>query len=97
MPPLGPQTSPQTYALIGALLEVHKRLGPGYLGSTYGDALELKAQQSLTPIDEAQVLHYLKTMGLAVALLVNFGAKSLEVRRFVGEANWDPKFVVGFV
>jgi len=122
---LGPDTSPDTYRIIGALLEVHKELGPGYLESAYGDALEMefadrgiaalrevpmhvsykgremktryradflvngrvlvemKAQTELTPIDEAQVLHYLKTMEVHVALLVNFGAKSCEVRRFV--------------
>ena len=114
---------PVTHAIIGAALEVHRHLGPGYLESAYGDALEvelprrglmaqrecplrvvykgrelrtryradfvvgdilveLKSQATLTGIDEAQVIHYLRTTGLRVALLINFGSKSCEVRRF---------------
>lgn len=136
---LGPTSSPETYAVIGALIDVHKHLGPGYLESTYGDALEvefadrqipalrevplhvsykgrdlrtryradflaygrllveLKAQAALTPVDEAQVIHYLRGLGLPVALLVNFGGKSCEVRRFVGEAAQGPQYRVDFV
>jgi GxxExxY protein len=112
-----------TYKIIGAALEVHKVLGPGFLEAVYEAALavelqslglqferqkvmdvyykgmiigqykadlviegkvivELKAQKSLTPVDEAQLINYLKATGLQVGLLFNFGAKSLEqVRR----------------
>jgi GxxExxY protein len=45
--------------------------------------LELKAIRQLTVIEEAQVLHYLKASGLRVALLLNFGAPSLQQKRFV--------------
>jgi len=113
-----------TYAIIGAAMEVHTRLGPGFLESVYGEALayefnirhlsyarqvyievryktivagrfradyvvedkvvvELKAAKKLTPVDEAQLLNYLKGTGYSVGLLINFGEKSLEHRRRV--------------
>ena len=45
--------------------------------------LELKAAESLCSVHEAQVLAYLKASGLRVALLMNFGEKSLVWKRFV--------------
>lgn len=50
----------------------------------YGDVVvEVKAVSALTPADEAQILHYLALTGKRVGLLLNFGARSLEYRRFV--------------
>ena len=116
---------PQTYAIIGAAMEVHRELGPGFLEAVYQDALaiemaardipfvrevdvpvryknrvlpscyradficfgevivELKALDSLAGTHEAQVINYLKATGLTRALLLNFGAKSLECKRLV--------------
>jgi GxxExxY protein len=45
--------------------------------------VELKAIQAITAIEEAQLLNYLKVTNLHVGLVLNFGAKSLEVKRRV--------------
>jgi GxxExxY protein len=115
-----------TFKIIGAAIEVHRELGPGYLESVYEDALcyeleklnvrferqieldvrykdalfkrrfradliveekvlvENKAITTLSPGDEAQLFNYLKTTGLRVGLLFNFGASKLQkIRRIL--------------
>lgn len=113
-----------THAIIGAAIEVHKTLGPGFLESVYQTALaeemsargipferekslpvlykgaqvgyfqvdfsvddkvivELKAAKSLSQVDEAQVINYLRASGIRVGLVFNFGERSLAYRRFV--------------
>jgi GxxExxY protein len=44
---------------------------------------ELKALKQLTSIGEALALNYLKASGFQVALLLNFGALSLQQKRLV--------------
>ena len=116
---------PQTYAIIGAGMEVHKQLGCGFLEPVYQEALaieftkrslpfsrevklpvrykgqllatgycagficfdsvvvELKALPRMGGTEEAQLINYLKATGYEVGLLLNFGSRSLEHRRFV--------------
>ena len=45
--------------------------------------VELKAISQLTGVDEAQVINEMKATGMQRALLVNFGAPSLEYKRRV--------------
>ena len=45
--------------------------------------VEIKAISGLSSIEEAQLINYLKATGLKVGLLINFGSKSLEHKRFV--------------
>src|SRR5689334_10006214 len=45
--------------------------------------VELKALGQLGQIEESQLINYLKVTGYDVGLLLNFGKKSLEQRRFV--------------
>lgn len=55
--------------------------------------LELKVEVKLLPIDEAQVITYLRVTGLRLGLLVNFGGTELEIRRipnFVSERTARP-------
>lgn len=116
---------PQTYAIIGAAIEVHRVLGYGFLEAVYQEALarefktrgvpfeqeaclaisykgkpldvgyradfvcfgevvvELKALQSLSGNEEAQLLNYLKASGFKRGLLLNFGSPSLQQKRMV--------------
>ncbi len=115
----------QTYAIIGAAMEVHRELGHGFLEAVYQEALavelaarqisfqreaplkveykkqplacaykadficdgeilvELKAIEQLDNPEKAQVINYLHATKLTRALLINFGAPSLEYQRMV--------------
>ena len=113
-----------TFKVIGAAMEAHRILGPGFLEAVYQGALErelnlraipferkmklpviykdvvigdyeadlvidkkfiveLKAVSKLNSSHEAQAMHYLAATGLRLALLLNFGAGSLEHRRVI--------------
>ncbi len=44
--------------------------------------VEIKAIKHITNIEEAQLLNYLKATGLGTGLILNFGNRSLQHRRF---------------
>jgi GxxExxY protein len=115
----------ESYAIIGAAMEVHRTLGNGFLESVYQESLglefnkrqipfsrehilelfykgdklskyfvadficfekivlELKSVSGLTNEHEAQVFNYLKATQMNLALLINFGANSLQYKRIV--------------
>ncbi len=50
--------------------------------------VELKALQKLSTVEDAQGLNYLKATGHEIALLINFGAPSLEYKRLVRSSRW---------
>ena len=113
-----------SYKIVGAAMEVHRILGPGFLEAVYEEALaheltlrgipfetqkrlpvyykgelvgeyiadfvvadqiilELKAVSALTKAHEAQAHNYLAATGLRLAILLNFGAESLQQKRIV--------------
>jgi GxxExxY protein len=45
--------------------------------------VEIKAIKTLTSVEEAQLLNYLKATKLPLGLLLNFGGKKLEWKRYV--------------
>jgi GxxExxY protein len=45
--------------------------------------IELKATESTTPRDEAQLINYLKAANIPLGLLFNFGQQSLKTKRLV--------------
>ena len=116
-----------SYKIIGAAMEVHRVLGPGYLESVFQKALahemtlgqvvfeqfkrlpvtykgvsvgdfeadfvvadkiilEIKAATELHPKHEAQAINYLAATGLKLAILLNFGADSLQYKRVVNRS-----------
>jgi GxxExxY protein len=119
------EKDPQSHAIIGAAMEVHRELGRGFLELVYQTALalefqdrvipfkaevalpvrykgrlltcgyradfvcfedflvEIKAIARLTTADDAQLLNELKATGYQRGLLLNFGSRSLEVKRLV--------------
>jgi GxxExxY protein len=49
--------------------------------------VEIKAKSQLEDVDFVQTLSYLKASGFEVGLLINFGAKSLKVKRLIHTRN----------
>ena len=67
------RTDEMAHAVIGAAIEVHRQLGPGFLESVYEEALCVE----LTDIHKAQVISYLKATPLSLGLLINFNVPIL--------------------
>ncbi len=45
--------------------------------------VELKALKTVSNVEEAQILNYMKATGIEVGLLINFGEQSLKYKRFI--------------
>jgi len=76
----------------GLKIECEKPITVHYDGVVVGDffadllvddkvMLELKANQTLAPANEVQLVNYLTATGIEIGLLLNFGADRLEFKR----------------
>lgn len=60
----------------------------------YGKVIvEVKSIRTITRIEEAQILNYLKASGMGRGLLLNFGSTSLEYRRFLRDEHFRKESV----
>ena len=46
----------ESYKIIGACMEVHKKLGPGFLESVYSEALQLEFKMAEIPYEHEKML-----------------------------------------
>ena len=53
--------------------------------------VEIKALKTLTTVEEAQLLNYLKATGKPVGVLLNFGSPKLEWKRMVMSPRMGPR------
>ena len=130
--PQGENHDADSYAVIGAALEVHREIGCGFLERVYQETLalelasqripfkrevkfgitykqrllpltyvldficfgrlvvEVKALSGIGPLERAQVLNYLRASGLKHGLILNFGVRSLQIRRCTWDRVADP-------
>ncbi len=78
----------------GLIFEREKEMDIWYLGDKIGERrvdflidtdvmVELKAVANLEDVHVAQLVNYIEAYKVKIGLLINFGAKKLQIRRFI--------------
>lgn len=76
------------YAIIGAAMEVHRVLGPGFLEKVYQAALAHEFELRDIPFEQFKKLpDYLAATKFRLAILINFGAPSL-IQRHINKLTF---------
>ena len=64
---------PQTHAIIGAAMEVHRRLGPGFLEAVYQEAMAIElADRAISFVREAELPVFYKGQRLNCSYRADF-------------------------
>jgi hypothetical protein len=71
-----------TYQINGAVFEVNRVLGAGFLEKVYENAFLVELRKRGLQV-EAQLINYLKATGMKIGLLVNFRDTKAEIKRMV--------------
>ena len=82
----------ETFAIRGAVFDVYREMGCGFLEAVYQECLEKElkdkripfvSQKDISPEHKAQVINYLKATNLKSGLLINFGSHpKAQIERF---------------
>jgi GxxExxY protein len=92
---------PETYAIIGAAMEVHRELGSGFLEGVYQDALEIEFKQlQMAYIREQPVPVFYKGNKLGTpyrADFLCFGSVIVELKAMKGLTNNESAQVLHYL
>jgi len=96
-----PQRDPQTSAVLGAAIEVHKELGPGFLEAVYLNALCLELMSRAIPFSrEIAIPVFYKDTKLDCgyrADLLCFGSLLVELKAQTGLTEVDDAQVINYL
>ena len=68
-----PEKDPKTYNIIGAEMEVHKHMGPGYLEAVYQECLEIEFKmRNISFISHPQLIIFYKSQKLKKYCIPDF-------------------------
>lgn len=95
------ENDPQTYAIIGAAMEVHKHLGPGFLETVYQDALEIELTERAVPFErEKKLTIFYKGKALPSryqADFVGFGDIIVELKALDGLSSKEESQILNYL
>ncbi len=98
---LSEQRDPQTYAIIGAAMEVHRELGRGFLEAVYQEALSIELEMREVPFErEVELRIHYKGMALRkkyAADFLCFGCVVVETKAQTKLTNVDVAQTINYL